>query len=279
MTPEEKAVVQAAVYLRHCIDAKTAGDPPRLGRLLDTVEALIFACGDCNTERHTCPGCGTHVGHGDGACAGCSGEGAARPPWNPDHPGCAPEECGGSRLDPCDTVMLTRGARHDGAPEVLAEREPTWADSEWRFVLPGDRVRLKGQEAVVTSRHAGTWHAAVTSKEHNGKAWDTITAFPHVEVSVRLEHSGDRVYTFPPSGEKGCVEILCDEARARFLLVQRELNAEEVWPAAAREWNRKALAAEGQPATFRQHMAAAGRVGPRERGSVWSRPAAKQEER
>lgn len=34
--------------------------------------------------------------------------------WDPDRPGCAPEECGGSRLDPCVTVMKTRGKAHDG---------------------------------------------------------------------------------------------------------------------------------------------------------------------
>lgn len=70
MTPEEKAVIDQAIYLRYCIDAGTAGDPPRIGRLLDTVDALIFACPQCNAGGHTCPGDGNPIGHTATDCGG-----------------------------------------------------------------------------------------------------------------------------------------------------------------------------------------------------------------
>lgn len=42
--------------------------------------------------------------------------------WDPDHPGCAPETCGGTNYDPCVTVMRTRGRWHDGSvPATAAE--------------------------------------------------------------------------------------------------------------------------------------------------------------
>ena len=42
--------------------------------------------------------------------------------WDPDHPGCAPETCGGMHLDPCVTVMRTSGRWHDGqVPATAAE--------------------------------------------------------------------------------------------------------------------------------------------------------------
>lgn len=42
--------------------------------------------------------------------------------WDPDHPGCAPETCGGTNYDPCVNVMRTRGRWHDGGvPATAAE--------------------------------------------------------------------------------------------------------------------------------------------------------------
>jgi len=41
------------------------------------------------------------------------------PDWDPDRPGCAFEECGGMSLDPCVTIVRTRGRWHDGeVPET-----------------------------------------------------------------------------------------------------------------------------------------------------------------
>jgi hypothetical protein len=68
VTPEEKAVIQSAIYLRYCLSAGTAGDPPRIGRLLADVDALIFACPECNQGGHACPGDGEGIAHGETDC-------------------------------------------------------------------------------------------------------------------------------------------------------------------------------------------------------------------
>src|SRR3954470_17181172 len=63
MTPEEKAVIEAAMAERNS-----------LGRLLDrsplalAVHALIFSCPQCNAGGHTCPGDGNPIGHTQTDC-------------------------------------------------------------------------------------------------------------------------------------------------------------------------------------------------------------------
>jgi hypothetical protein len=83
VTPEEKAVIDAAIYLRYCINAKTAGDPPRIGRLLDVVDELILACPRCNAGGHVCPGYGASIGHTDTACAACNDPESITAYWYP----------------------------------------------------------------------------------------------------------------------------------------------------------------------------------------------------
>ncbi len=69
MTPEEKAVVQAAIEWRrsHMVMATQGTE----AALRDAVNAMTDACQRCNYERHQCPGCGADVGHGDTACSVC----------------------------------------------------------------------------------------------------------------------------------------------------------------------------------------------------------------
>lgn len=221
--------------------------------------------------------------------------------WDPDYPGCAPEECGGSRLDPCGTVMRTQGRRHDGGCANCApyragasadrvdgsdldtpcvecgavEDLPTWAVATWSVVLPGDRVRLGAVEATVIRRYAGEWYSMIETKTlDDGRLWDKISPWKHREVKVVLQMDGrpEQSYTMPPNGE---VEILCDAARTAVLLVQTELGQGSDWPAEAGEWNRKVMQSEDPVGTYFAHKRAADRIGPRERGSVWTKPEAK----
>lgn len=67
MTPEEKRVVQAAIDIRNQLLSQPYS-PPDLGRLRNAVDALVYACPQCNYERHTCPGDGKPIEHGETDC-------------------------------------------------------------------------------------------------------------------------------------------------------------------------------------------------------------------
>jgi hypothetical protein len=72
MTPEEKAVINAAITWRNDLDygfTRIVGSP--VDTLLHAVNRLTWQCDKCNYDRHTCPGCGTNISHGDGCCAEC----------------------------------------------------------------------------------------------------------------------------------------------------------------------------------------------------------------
>jgi hypothetical protein len=61
--------------------------------------------------------------------------------WDPDRPGCAFEECGGMSLDPCVTIVRTRGRWHDGqVPETAAEVVAALLDSH---LWPGGTVLVQ----------------------------------------------------------------------------------------------------------------------------------------
>lgn len=131
MTPEERKLIEEAIYLRYCIDAKTAGDPPRIGRLLDAVDALIFSCYECNAGGHTCPGDGMNIPHGAVNC----------------------------------------GRHDEDFPIAIepVEPAPDWIMSEWQYVLTDDRVRIGQQEAEVTSSDVLNWH--VDTETYGRPAW------------------------------------------------------------------------------------------------------------
>lgn len=99
--------------------------------------------------------------------------------------GCAPETCGGSRLDPCRLAnalealsrTLQAEARESGQPEP-----GHWHPTTWRDVKTGDRIRVGGQhEAEVEVAMEVTWLGS-------GAA----------QVPVKLKDRGH--YTMPPSG-------------------------------------------------------------------------------
>lgn len=67
MTPEEKAVVQAAIEWRRAIPGP--GRDIKLGlKLEEKIWELITRCSECNYDRHVCPGDGNPIGHGDTDC-------------------------------------------------------------------------------------------------------------------------------------------------------------------------------------------------------------------
>lgn len=90
------------------------------------------------------------------ACRDCGAVLAPRP-FDPDNPGCAPETCGGSRLDPCEAIMRTEGMAHDDDP--LAGP----LDRQWEELAPGDRAQGgDGQWYRVMSVRDGEDHVAIT---------------------------------------------------------------------------------------------------------------------
>jgi hypothetical protein len=320
VTPEEKKVVQLAIEMYTERVARPVARPRESTEKEFYAAAfrLIVSCPECNAGGHTCPGCGASVGHGDTACRDCSSEISGPPTWDPDYPGCAPETCGGSRLDPCRTVLQTQGLRHDDDADdgtfspplvrppacancapvragasvdrvdgsdldtpcrdcgAVEETEPTWASATWSVVLPGDRVRLASVEATVVRRYAGEWYSRIDTKIlDDGRVWDKLSPWRHREVKVALQMDGrpEKSYTMPPEGE---VEILCSAERTAILLVQTELGQRSDWPQEAGEWNRKVMASEDPVATYFAHKRAAERMGPRDRGSIWTKPEAKR---
>jgi hypothetical protein len=93
-----------------------------------------------------------------------------QPGWDPDNPGCAPEACGGSRLDPCSTVMRTRGAAHDGddSPEEAPAKEQPEVVLTWGQACGGDLA--KGDD--------GSWYPVVKARPGEGpvagRYWVTL---------------------------------------------------------------------------------------------------------
>lgn len=100
MTPEEAAVIKAARRAVH----EYMPDTLRGTFLADAVMALDAA------RRPLAPKA-----------------------WDADRPGCAPEICGGSNLDPCSAVMRTEGTVHDD-DDLGGALERTWheiAEGDW----------------------------------------------------------------------------------------------------------------------------------------------------
>jgi hypothetical protein len=261
MTPEEIKVIRRA-YKSHrgCVPETCGGsrlDPCSLGHALD---ALTYACPDCNAGGHTCPGDGNPIPHGAGDCGEHdepitdeqrslarylseyaldvvhewmriveidgdpteprSGQIQARATWH-----------GGGRFvlgrspysEDLGTYQLTTrvepvyvppvGPENDPAMIEEMKSEPTWTDTTWLHVLPGDLIRLPGktQEATVSTLHVGDWQADVKSRlMESGKWWDSVEAWDHQMIGVRLEHMPERLLTFRTDAP---VEILMNGER------------------------------------------------------------------
>jgi hypothetical protein len=83
--------------------------------------------------------------------------------WDPDRPGCAFEECGGMSLDPCVTIMRTRGRWHDGeVPETAiavlctpnGEFEPFDDEQDAARILAAVADWLRAKEGARDNRAA-----------------------------------------------------------------------------------------------------------------------------
>lgn len=159
-------------------------------------------CGQCDTARHVCPGCGTDVPHGTVACGPC----ATVPPVTlaeGEHPGPAlvvgVVEAVRAYLktqgvavvfpSPTEAALLRAVEALETALEAEAEElgQPAaghWEPSAWMAVKDGDRVRLNGVEATVTTAVRGQWLGSGAR-----------------QVNVVLEGWNDgKPYTMKPSG-------------------------------------------------------------------------------
>lgn len=116
-----------------------------------------------------------------------------------EHRGCAPETCGGSRLDPCklgNAIESYRLALGDDCicsrtvKQYCASRDchggadvPQWFERTWVDVRTGDTVKLPGTENVAYVRHAvhQGWHVDPRSSEYRPVAmeWSCV----HVELT------------------------------------------------------------------------------------------------
>lgn len=226
MTPEEKAVVQAAISMHKIGRVPTRQEENALRTI---VHKLIFACPDCNAGGHTCPGDGNSIGHGDFSC-GEHGENpnVVTPDFDPEarrnadkrHP-CLecldPNEdprswcdCGGNtdRFGECAYPCVARAHQ----PEDCRNVPPRWVLTEWQHVASGDRVRLGTSEAEVTQATRFDGHTKVDSwrDRNTGKMRDNVTGrWDHTEIRIRLAHLPN-VLEFPPAGP---VEVLMDAGR------------------------------------------------------------------
>lgn len=123
MTPEEMAVIEAARRAVH----EYMPDTLRGTFLADAVKALE----DARRPPEPKESAFAAAMRPELAAAGVPLPKA----WDADRPGCAPETCGGSDLDPCSAVMRTEGAVHEGE-ELSGPLGRTW-----REIAEGDRVQ------------------------------------------------------------------------------------------------------------------------------------------
>lgn len=238
MRAEEMNVVDAAIALYRAEQTRSTLTSSAVAEndLRQATKNLIFSCPQCNTGTHTCPGCGTDVGHFEFACDQCDFEFACGqceddstsavvntaectcPPGPEDAhfsdcPMYIQSECRCSRTE---KMYCAADGCHGGADLVQepVEPEPEWTPAEWQHVLAGDRVRLGTQEADVTRSNVGVWHTD-NSNRYQPRPWE------HAEVSVSLAHL-DRPLVMAPGGP---VEILAGRERAAVLVIQKAFPA------------------------------------------------------
>jgi hypothetical protein len=126
-----------------------------------------------------------------------------KPPvrWDEDNPGCAPEACGGSRLDPCSTVLRTQGAQHD---DDVPNEATAWVDGcTWFDLRPGDTFRWRGNEGEIETISIGDWHMRVGDRswDFNGSTYYNDKPWEHREVHVRIVGREGRMQIMQPNEE------------------------------------------------------------------------------
>lgn len=238
MTPEERAVVQAAIRAHRASPLSSVFALP--GSLGATVQTLILSCNECNTDTHRC-GCGNVLQHGDTVC------------WEHE---CLPpdmtcSECIYGDEDPapwCDCLEnevckgpCRRRAHSPACCPSRAQPEPepddytivqtssgikvteyVWRAATFLHILAGDKLRIGTDTAEVIGASANLWHASVQSQRMmSGKWWDNITPFDHIEVQCVLDINGSGEYTKLSMSPDVAVEIECDAERAALLILQQ----------------------------------------------------------
>lgn len=183
MTPEEKAVIDVALAL---VTGVRAGiDPVSLDNDLEAaVDALIFACPQCNAGGHTCPGDGNPIGHAQTDCG--------------EH---EEERCRCSRTE---RVYCHVENCHGGA------NVQEWAPATLSLCLAGDHIRIDQDETDVIRTDGGReWHADNTDP-YRPRHWK------HIELRMELA-ANPGFQEYPPNTP---CEILCTPERKASLLLQ-----------------------------------------------------------
>ncbi len=187
MTPAEKRLIQKAIEWRRAIPGRDR-DAKLTIELEAVIWGLIVSCPQCNTETHTCPGCGAWLAHGETDCG--------------EHDEPQPEPVSASLVATAELSAALERKRS----------EPTWHPLTMQHVRPGDRVRPRGNlnaEAEITvtarwwpptgdARGRGSWHV-IAGEKH----WDDHVV-QHGECVVELNGDG-RARFLPPEME---IEIL-----------------------------------------------------------------------
>lgn len=127
--------------------------------------------------------------------------------FDPDWPGCAPEMCGGSRLDPCEAFGVTHGRVHDH--EIADDMRRHGLDPSDRDLFlavldaggPANYLMSIGVDAradhlvegdLIFSDATGQWHRVVEVGTHNGSA--TITIDRNDERTFRFKVMPDTTF-------------------------------------------------------------------------------------
>lgn len=225
MTPEEKAVIDAAITWAHRTESPTSH------LILEkAVQALIYACPQCNTDTHRCPGCGESIGHTATDCGkDCTEDPMNRrtattyPCWECLNPGedpapwcnCRPGE------EPCEGPCRHRAHEPEDCPNVPR----TWEPTTLLYCLAGDHIRIGQDESDVLRSSSGAWHAHIVSSVlPSGKTWDKVTPWEH--MGLRLDLSANPGFQeYLPNVP---CEISCTAERKAILLLMTRLDAKPV---------------------------------------------------
>ncbi len=206
MTPEEKAVVQAAILERSDLGRMFARTELTLA-----VDALIRACPSCNRGGHVCPGDGNGIAHGETDCGQHDDE----------DPGDLKQWPASDCLN-CDPLLAgASSTRVDGtgAGEVPrhCDHDLDWLPAIFGQLLPGDLARIGTMPARVTRVHRGQWHAKDRQWiDDAGKVRDHMTLWEHEELRIDLT-ANPGMHVYPP--DTAC-EILAGAERAAILALQ-----------------------------------------------------------
>ena len=233
MTPEEKAVIDAAMEWHYAILANPSAIPlvPMSGPALalegisHATWQLVTSCPECNAGGHTCPGDGNSINHTATDCGEHEdlrqsiADASTYPCWEclvdpTEDPApwcdCQP----GALFNPAHSYPCRNRAH---SPENCLNRpepEPTWEPATLLYTLAGDRIRIGQDETDVLRSSSGAWHAQVVSSVlPSGKTWDKVTPWEHTELRLDLS-ANPGFQEYPPN--LPC-EILCTPERLAIL--------------------------------------------------------------